>query len=391
MTRRPRLLVVASTYPASHNDGTPAFVRDLAAEVSAEFDTMVLVPSVPGAASRERFGSLSVRRFRYFPRRWEDLADGAILENLRARRSRWAQLLPFLIAETWALRQSIADHRPDVVHLHWMIPQGIPALVVARRLPWVVTTLGGDVYALRDPVSQRLKRAVLRRAAAVTTMNADMRRRLVELGAPPEDTHVLPMGVDLAGVRSVPRAPVPGRLLFVGRLVEKKGLAVLLAALRRLPRELAWSLTVVGDGPLRASLEAAAAGLAVQFLGQQSRTELYAQYAEAEIVLVPSVPAATGDQDGLPLVLLEAMAAGAAVVGSDLPGINEAVEHGRSGLLVRPADPEALSAALRRLLGDPALRARLGEQARTTADTFSLPAVGVEYRDVLRGAIHAVR
>ena len=338
MSRRPRLLVLASTYPATHHDGTPAFVRDLAAEISAEFDTVVLVPSVPGAPPSEQIGSMSVRRFRYFPRRWEDLADGAILENLRARRSRWLQLAPFLLAETWALRRAITEHRPDLLHLHWMIPQGIPALAVARRLPWVVTTLGGDVYALTDPVSTRLKRAVLRRARAVTTMNEDMRRRLIDLGAPTSDTHVLPMGVDLTGVQTAAaRAPVAGRILFVGRLVEKKGLAVLLAAVRRLPRDLDWSVVVVGDGPLRSSLERAAAGLPVHFLGQLSREALYRRYAQAQVVVVPSVAAASGDQDGLPLVLLEAMAAGVPIVGSDLPGINEALVDEVSGLLVPAA------------------------------------------------------
>lgn len=391
MSPRPRLLVVASTFPAGQDDGTPAFVRDLAQEVSAEFDTVVLVPSVPGGRRREQIGSMAVRRFRYFPRRWEDLADGAILENLRSRRSRWIQVLPFVLAEAWALRKAIREHRPDVVHLHWMIPQGVAALLVARSVPWVVTTLGGDVYALRDPVSRRLKRAILRRARAVTTMNEDMRQRLVELGAPPEHTHVLPMGIDLGGVRSaaVAASRTPGRILFVGRLVEKKGAAILLDALRLLHPGVSWSLDVVGDGPLRQRMEAAARGLPVRFLGQQGRAELYNLYARVEVVAVPSVPAASGDQDGLPLVLLEAMAAGAAVVGSDLPGINDAVTDDLSGVLVPHSQPAALAAALERILADEDLRRRLGERAQAAAGHFSLPNIGARYRDVLREAIGA--
>lgn len=335
---------------------------------------------------------MSVRRFRYFPRRWEDLADGAILENLRSRRSRWIQVGPFVLAEAWAMRRAIRRHRPDVVHLHWMIPQGLAALAVARSVPWVVTTLGGDVYALGDPVSIRLKRAILRRACAVTTMNEDMRQRLIELGAPPGRTHVLPMGVDLAGVRSATAAAarIPGRILFVGRLVEKKGAAVLVDALRLLPPHVSWSVDIVGDGPLRSTLEAAARGLPVHFQGQQSRVGLYSLYAEAELVAVPSVPAASGDQDGLPLVLLEAMGAGTAVVGSDLPGINEVVVNDVSGVLVPHSDPVALAAAVERLLADGPLRQRLGERARAAAEYFSLTSVGVRYRDVLREAMHTV-
>ena len=144
-TPRPRLLVLASTYPVASDDGVPGFVRDLAQAEAEEFDTLVLVPRVPGAALREEAGGLSVRRFRYFPRRWEDLADGAILENLRGRRSRWLQVLPFVLAESLALRRAIRTYRPDVLHVHWILPQGAAALLAARKLPWLVTTLGGDV------------------------------------------------------------------------------------------------------------------------------------------------------------------------------------------------------------------------------------------------------
>jgi len=97
--QRRRLLVLASTYPARAGDGTPAFVRDLAAAESSRYETTVLVPAVPGSVGDEVDGALDVRRFRFFPRRWEDLADGAILENLRSRKSRWLQVPAFLLAE----------------------------------------------------------------------------------------------------------------------------------------------------------------------------------------------------------------------------------------------------------------------------------------------------
>jgi glycosyltransferase involved in cell wall biosynthesis len=383
--RRPRLLVLASTYPAGADDGTPAFVRDLAIAEAAEFDTVVLVPRVAGAAMAEERDGLSVRRFRYFPRRWEDLADGAIIENLRRRRSRWLQVVPFVLAEAVALRREIRQHRPDVLHLHWIIPQGLAALLTGRRVPWLVTTLGGDVYALGDPVSALLKRAVLRRAGAVTAMNADMTARLVTQGAPAQATHVMPMGADVELVRAAAAGVerVPGRILFAGRLVEKKGLAVLLAALRRVSTP-GWSLEVVGDGPLRAELEAAAAGLPVTFRGALPRAELARAYGRSEVVVVPSVAAASGDQDGLPVALLEAMAAGCAVVGSRIAGIDAAVVDGDSGLLVPPGDAGALAATLDGLLADPDRRAKLGAGASTRAEEFSVATVGAHYRALLR-------
>jgi glycosyltransferase involved in cell wall biosynthesis len=383
--RRPRLLVVASTYPAAADDGTPGFVRDIALVEAEEFDTLVLVPRVSGARRQEeRSGNLTVQRFRYFPRRWEDLAEGAILENLRSRKSRWLQVLPFLVAETVALRRAIRRHRPDLLHVHWILPQGVAALLAARKLPWLVTTLGGDVYALSDPISDRLKRAVLRRAGAVTAMNSDMTVRLIAQGAPREETHVLPMGADVEAVRAAAAGEqqVPGRIMFAGRLVEKKGVAVLLDALRRLPAT-GWTLDIVGDGQLRDELTGLAEGLPVTFRGQLSRAELARAYARAEIAVVPSVPAASGDQDGLPVTLLEAMALGCAVVASEIPGIDEAVVDGESGLLVPPGDAEALAVALGELLTDPDRRAKLGAAAWSRAEEFSVAGFGARYRRLL--------
>lgn len=388
MPTRSRLIVVASTFPNSDQDGTPAFVRDLVQVEARAFDTLVLVPRVRGTGGTEERDGYTIRRFGYFVPRWEDLADGAIIENLRAKPSRWLQVLPFLVAETWALRRAVRQHQPDVLHLHWIVPQGVAALVAARRVPWLLTTLGGDVYALKDPVSLRLKRWVLRRARLVTTMNEDMRSRLIDLGAAAEAVHVLPMGADVDTVRAAGGAVdrVPGKILFVGRLVEKKGAGVLLDALRELAAQTdmpPWSLDIVGDGPLRAELTRQADGLPVTFHGALGRERLAAAYAGAEVVVFPSVPAASGDQDGLPVALLEAMAAGCAVVASQLPGIDAAVEDHRSGVLVPPGQPQALAGVLRELLGDADLRARLGDAAAIRADAFSVHALGKQYCELL--------
>jgi glycosyltransferase involved in cell wall biosynthesis len=391
VTGRPRLLVIASTFPTSAEDGTPAFVRDLAAYQARDFDTMVLVPRVPGAARSASVGGLTVRRFRYFPRRWEDLADGAIIENLRSRRFRWLQVLPFFVAEMWALHRAVREHRPDVLHLHWMIPQGVAALVAARRVPWVVTALGGDVYALQDPVSRRLKGAVLRRARAVTTMNEDMRGRLHALGADPARTEVLPMGADVAAIRAAGAgvAREPGRILFVGRLVEKKGVGVLLDALRALAGagRSGWSLDVIGDGPLRAELEQRAAELPVTFHGAVGRSQLAGWYARSAVAVFPSLPAASGDQDGLPVAMLEAMSAGCAVLASRMPGIDAAVVDGTSGLLVPPGDPAALADALGGVLADLGLRERLAAAGAQRAEEFSVDALGARYCALLRKVV----
>jgi hypothetical protein len=204
---KPRLLVLASTYPARPGDGTPSFVRDLALGMAEAFDIEVLVPAVPGGASRERDGALAVTRFRYFWRRWEDLADGAILENLRAHRSRLLQVPVLVLAEYVAVRRAVRRNRPDAIHAHWILPQGLVARLATRGIPTVVTTLGGDLYALRSGAARRLKAGVVRHASAVTVMNGEMRAMVEALGAKPADVLVMPMGFDL------PATPSPASLL----------------------------------------------------------------------------------------------------------------------------------------------------------------------------------
>lgn len=378
--QRPKLLVLASTYPRRPGDGTPAFVRDLALAEAARYDTTVLVPAVPGASLSEADGALGVRRFRYFPRRWEDLADGAILENLRARPVRWLQVVPFMLAETFAVWRAVRRQRPDVIHVHWLVPQGLAALIAAPRTPKLVTTLGGDLYGLRGPVSRLLIRAVIKNAGSVTTMNSQMRDKLIELGADPAVTHILPMGADLAAVGALTASAdrKRGRILFVGRLVEKKGLAVLVEAMRSLPGS-GVELVVVGDGPLRSELERQAVGLPVRFVGTLDRPALAAEYAAASVAVFPSVPAASGDQDGLPVALLEAMGAGCPIVASSLPGLDEAVIDGESGVLVAPGSVPELQAALHRLLADEPLRSSLGAGAAIRAQEYSVDSIGRRY------------
>jgi glycosyltransferase involved in cell wall biosynthesis len=387
-SHRPRLLVLASTFPATPDDGVPAFVLDLARQEATEFDTAVLTPRVSGGARSETIDGVRVVRFPYFPRRFEDLADGAILDNLKERRSRIVQVPALLAAQYVAVRRAVRAFRPDVVHAHWAIPQALVAVLAAPGVPIVVTTHGGDVYALRAAPLVALKRWVFSRSARVTTVNGEMRERLTEWGVPEARSSVIPMGVDLAPALAA-RDRVerrPGRVVAVGRLVEKKGFGNLLEALRGID-DLPWELVVVGDGPWRERLERQAAGLPVTFLGQRGKTEVLETLASATAVALPSVAAANGDQEGLPVTLLEAAAVGAAIVASDLPGIRDVVEQDVSGVLVTPGDVQELRAGLRRALTDADARARWQDGATASAQDFSTERIGERYRAVLRDAV----
>lgn len=361
-----RVLVLATTFPARPGDGTPEFVLTISSALArGDADVSVVVPRVPGAPRQEDLGGLRVTRFPYFPARFEDLAHGAIMPNLRERPLRWLQVLPLLVAFQVAALREARRFRPDVVHAHWIVPAGIVALVlrVLTGTPYVVTAHGADAYTLRTGVALRVKRAVLRRAAATMPVSTAIGAELAALGPV---TEAVPMGVDVEQVRAEvgPRRPEPGRVLFVGRLVEKKGVNVLLDAAARVP---AARVVVAGDGPIGADLRAQAQALGiadrVDFLGQCTRAEVMAQFQRAAVVALPSQVGAGGDQDGVPVVLAEAVAAGVPVIASDLGGLGEHVVDGESGLLVTPGSVAELTEALARLVDKPDYAAELAARA----------------------------
>lgn len=389
-TDRLRLLVLATTFPRRAGDGTPEFVLTLSAALAAAgVDVHAVVPRVPGAAEREVVEGVHVRRFAYFPRRFEGLAHGAIMANLRDQRWRAAEAPPLVAAFAAAARREARRVRPDVVHAHWLVPAGLVALGLRRTagIPYVVTAHGADAYTLRSPATARLKAAAMARAAATVPVSIAIGEALAPLGTVADP---IPMGVDVARLAADvgPRAPEAGRVLFVGRLVEKKGVDVLLRAAAAVPEV---AVVVVGDGPSRGSLEASAReqGLEdrVRFLGQQDRAGVAAELARAAVVALPSQVGAGGDQDGTPVVLGEAVAAGVPVVVSDLGGLSEHVEDGRTGWVVPPGDADALAVALRAAVADPELAAHRAAAAREAmVGALDLDSVARRYRAVLEAA-----
>ena len=182
------------------------------------------------------------------------------------------------------------------------------------------------------------------------------------------------MGVDCKAIRYAPsrgRAGEPVRILTVGRLVEKKGTEYSLRALAEVVREaphVDWRFEVVGDGPLGDGLRELAGRLAlddrVRFLGPLPSDEVRERLAAADLFLLPSVVASDGDMEGIPVSLMEAMAAGVPVVSSVHSGIPELIDHGASGLLAEERDVAGLVRHVRTLIENPDARRRLVGPAR---------------------------
>jgi glycosyltransferase involved in cell wall biosynthesis len=357
-------------------DGTPEFVLALARSMTDRYEITILAPRVRGAARSERVGDVAIERFPYFPRRWEGLADGAIMPNLESERWRWVET-PFLIGSfLWHALRLARRERPRVVHAHWAIPAGLVALALKAmtRTPYVLTIHGADAYALRGPLLGWLKRRIAMGADTISTVSEALVDSLdwpKDQPAPP----VVPMGVDVDAIQAgVPdRAPIHGRFLFVGRLAEKKGVDVLIRALAEVPKG---TLLVVGDGPERPSLEALTVQMGVEdrvrFAGKLPRSGVLEELGLAYGLVIPSRVAVSGDQEGTPVVLAEGMAAGVPVVASNLGGLAEHIQPGVTGLLVAPGSVPELADALEKAMADPpafqACADRAKELMRTSLD-----------------------
>ena len=294
------------------------------------------------------------------------------------------------------------EYEFDAVHAHWIVPQGFVAAilrVLTRRFPPVlVTSHGGDLYALRGPVFERLKRWILTRADSVTVVSHAMRDYCEEHGLVPGKVVVQSMGVDLDG-KFIPADKGNARagLIFVGRLVEKKGVKYLIEAMAILRSKYPQlNLVVIGDGPLRESLTALAqtCGVSdrVRFIGSVRNEELPGYFRAAAISVMPSVVAASGDQEGLGLVAVEAQGCGCAVVASDLPAVRDTVIDGQTGLMARPADAADLADKIAVLLEDDALRKSLAEAGRSHAlEKFNWTTVGSVYSRIINDLIADAR
>jgi colanic acid/amylovoran biosynthesis glycosyltransferase len=267
--------------------------------------------------------------------------------------------------------------RPRLVHAHFG-PGGAFALPLARALgvPLVVTFLGGDAtkethYRRRliPRVYQRRLAGLQREAALFVCVSGFIRERLLARGFPEDKLAVIHQGVEIPDrAPEAPRGDDP-YVLFVGRFVEKKGIADLIAAMRIAAASgTAARLVLIGDGPLAGDLRQAALGLPqAEFLGWQPPAEVRRWMRGAVALCVPSSTARSGDAEGLPNVVIEAMAEATPIVATRHAGIAEAIDDGVSGLLVPEGDPPALGAALAAVIAQPDLRRRLGRAARAAA------------------------
>lgn len=272
---------------------------------------------------------------------------------------------------SWRLWYETAQLRPDITHLHFPYPFGELAYLFLGRSPKMVVTYHSDIVSQKRllPLYRPFLRRVLRRADRIIATSPNYLRSSAYLSQVSHKCSVVPFGIDIVRFQDVDPVAVSSvrdrygapLLLFVGQFRYYKGLEYLIEALKQIPAK----LLLVGRGPLDGSLRALVGrkGLSnkVFFLGEVSDEELPVIYHACDAFVLPS----SHRSEAFGIVQLEAMACGKPVVCTEVgTGTTWVNQHGRTGLVVPPADPGALADAINTLLEDEALRALLGHAAR---------------------------
>lgn len=356
----------------------------------------VLTPHAHGVAPKWRDDGVRVVSFRYAPERFEAIGYSRSLEADEALRATSALVAPlYALGAAWAIRRELRKRRYDLLHAHWVVPNGLIGARFARRVPLAVGLHGSDVFLAEKPGVRRLVADTLRRTSVMTGCSPELVGRVCALGFDSAYAHVIPYGVDTrlfspaAERRGLWREQlgIPAEawvVLSVGRMATKKGYQVLIDGLEPLlegEKNLHVVLAGAGDRLEEFRRRTEPWRARVHLPGAVLRDTLPDLYRAADAFVLPAVHDQKGNVDGLPNVILEAMASGLPVVASEISGIPLAISEGVHGHLVPEGQPEPLVAALRRLVHNPEKARAMGGEGRRRAEAeLTWDAIAARYR-----------
>lgn len=329
-----KILVLTTTFPRWDGDTEPDFVYELSSRLADTFEIHVLAPHFQGAKKYEFFDGMHVHRYQYFLEKFQCLAyQGGILANLKS--AKWTYLLvPFLLLFqlVHAIRL-VRKYDIDLIHAHWIFPQGLIAVLVRycsrRKINIVTTSHGSDLYALNGFSMNIIKKYVIKNSELFTVVSTAMAKYIsTHLGISRFKPCVIPMGValdNLPVLREITRNS--HQYIFVGRLIQGKGVDVLLKAFSELKsRQLHFKLFIAGDGPERSQLvqlvEMLGLGDNIIFLGAIKKNDVFRWLLSSSCAIFPFTK-----QEGLGLVVVEAIACGCKVIVSDVESMDDIFEN----------------------------------------------------------------
>ena len=404
-----KVCILTTSFPRFNGDSAGIFLYHLSRWlVKKGVNTAVIAPHDHGCHFKEKRQNIQIHRFPYFyPFQLQRLCYGSgIVKNIKNNLPAILQLPSLCVCEFIYSLVMIKKIKPDIIHAHWSLPQGLIGVIVKKilNIPCVTSIHGTDVYGLRSSIFKAFNRMIMRNSDACTA-NSQATARIARQICGNGNIGVVPMGVDIDDFSKAhdvdslkKRFKVEGPvILFVGRLIDLKGIAYLIkavpAVIQRFPAAKAF---IIGSGPMKDELLTLVENLRLQksiiFIDEMAQEDLVPFYSMADIFVLPSIVNDSGETEGLGVVLLEAMACGLPVIGSDVGGISDIIRNGETGLLVNQKDSQDLSNQIIKLLTDEGLRKKVVRNARNLIKTqFSWAVVAEHFIQIYRHALGSRR
>lgn len=379
-----KVCMLTHGYPRFSDDTTAPFIESIAETLQQQEDVevTVLTPDTPQFKRSETDSTVNLRTYRYFfPRQFQRLGYSNSLVNDCALKKYVYLLAPFLfISGIIHLFSLSRKHKFDVIHAHWLLPNGFICAVVNRllKIPFVITLHGSDIFVSKQNfIFKNMAKWTLKHAAMVTSVTPVFLPELAALGVPEQKRCMIPNGVTpsvfstpsqrkITEMRETLSIPDDCSVVFaLGRIVLKKGFDVLIQALPYIKEKVQDVKVIIGgDGTDLSRLKTLAMELGVsdivQFPGTINRADVPIYFYLSDLFVLPAVFDPKGNVDGCPIVILEAMACGKPVVSTDISGIPIVVKDGETGLLVKEKNVNDLATAIISLLENPEKREQFG-------------------------------
>ncbi len=368
-----KILVTTATFPSFlKDDSTPPFVYELSKRLAEKNDFKIIIstPYIKNSRECEERDNLKIYRYKYC---FTALRDGAILPNIKKNKLLIFQIPFFILFSFLNLIKLVRKEKIDIIHAHWIIPQGFLAVLykkVFRKkdLKIICTVHGGDIFSLKGWLMTKIKKWTLNNVNEIMVVSNEIKKELKRIKVKNKNIQIAPMGVD-ENIFSPNKYDenikkkyniIRPFLLFVGRLVEKKGVKYAISAmpliLKKYPDA---KFVIVGEGPLKRDLEKQAEELNLKnyiiFAGGIPNRELPKYYAVADLFLCPS------DSEGFGLIFVEALLCKCCVIASDLKAISEIIKNEETGIQVDVKNTELFAGKIIELIEDEDKRKKLAE------------------------------
>jgi glycosyltransferase involved in cell wall biosynthesis len=386
--------VITSVYPEFKGDPHGIFVHRLMREISKQgHDVRILAP-YSGEKTNYTLDGVKVEKFNYFyPKRFQRLCGrSGMIDNIKEGIFVKFQLLTFILFNSINSLRKL--HDMDVIHVQWPIPNGLGALLLKTfyNINYINTVHGEEVYLSQRYHTMFILKLLVNNSFKTVTNSSATLNVSVESGLKKEKLEIIPFGVDTTFFQplNLQKDEEIFQILSIGYLIERKGFEYLIRAVNEIVKnKYNVKLDIVGSGPRETQIRKLIKELKledrIRIVSNLSDDELLKTYNSSDLFVLPSIIDSQGNTEGLGVVLLEAMACGIPVLGSNIGGIPDIIQDGETGLLVPQKDIVGISQSIIELIENEEMRKKLAINGYNKAkDCFSWEKISKSYLEIYK-------